>query len=237
MSSLQPAVDWDRVEAVVFDVDGTLYDQRCLRGKILLDLLISCLRRPAMVQTIRRLQTFRRVREELAKRERPGIARLQFEEAARRLNCSSELLEAEVEDWIYRRPLVHLPRCRFKGVSRFFDVLRSSGRRIAVWSDYPAVEKLKVLGLEAEVVVSGQDPEVDRLKPHPAGLRQALDRLGLDPGSILVVGDRQERDAAAADRAGAPWLLKARAKRREQNQFESFEELIADLEAAARSHR
>ena len=46
-------LDWRRAELVVFDVDGTLYDQSCLRRRMIRQLLLHCLRRPRQAAVLR----------------------------------------------------------------------------------------------------------------------------------------------------------------------------------------
>ena len=204
------AVDWHRVRAVVFDVDGTLYDQRKMRLRMAGELALRCLVHPAALTEIRILKTFRRLREELAEQETAGIGRLQYEGTARRLRLPPARVEAAVEEWMFERPLRHLAACRHARVSRLFSALRDRGRRIGIWSDYPARAKLEAMGLTADSVVSAIDPEVNRMKPHPAGLARTLELLSVSPQEALMIGDRDERDGEAARRLGCPYLLLVR---------------------------
>lgn len=204
-----PVVDWQRVRGVVFDIDGTLYHQRRMRLRMARELALRCLTRPATLAEVRILATFRRQRETLADEEAEGIGRLQYERPAGALGLPAARVEAVVAEWILERPLRHAALCRRAGARRLFATLRASGRHVAVWSDYPAAGKLAAMGLEAEVVVTAEDPEVDRLKPQPAGLVRVLDLLGLSPAEALMVGDRDERDGEAARRLGCPYLLLA----------------------------
>ena len=205
-----PAVDWRRVRVVVFDVDGTLYDQRALRLRMARELVLRCLARPATLRDARILKTFRRLREKLADEEATGIVRLQYERPAKRLRLPPGRVEAVVEEWILTRPLRHVAACRQPGVRRLFAVLGASGRRVGVWSDYPAAGKLEALGLTADAVVCANDAQVDRLKPRPEGLARLLERFGTAPAEALMIGDRDERDGEAARRLGCPYLLLAR---------------------------
>lgn len=216
-----PGFEAQRLDAVIFDVDGTLYEQAPLRRRMAAELLLHLLRRPWRAGLLRRLQTFRRERERISERELEAAGRLQYELAAARLGIAPERLRAEVEEWIERRPLRHLAACRVPGARRFFAFLRTRDVRIAVLSDYPAVAKLAALGLEGDVVLSAVDPEVDRFKPHPAGLELALERLGTPPGRCLVIGDRDDRDGASARRAGVGCLLRG-------TDFRSFVELLPE---------
>jgi phosphoglycolate phosphatase/putative hydrolase of the HAD superfamily len=201
--------DRGRWDAVIFDVDGTLYEQGPLRRKMAIELLAYCALRPWRVGLLRRLQTFRSERERLSDERAPGVGWLQYERPASRLGVPPEILEREVGEWMERRPLRHLASCRVAGVRRFFGELHTFGIRIGVLSDYPAQAKVEALGLSADVVVAGVDPEVDRLKPHPAGLEAAIARLGVAHDRCLLIGDRDDRDGECARAAGVACLLRS----------------------------
>src|SRR3546814_17140837 len=64
MPMVRNPVDWDNIDLVVFDMDGTLYDQRRLRARMLMALAGEAVRsRTLRVPAV--LQTFRRCRETL----------------------------------------------------------------------------------------------------------------------------------------------------------------------------
>ncbi len=225
-----PAVDWQRVRGVVFDLDGTLYDHGPLRRRMAAELLRRCLR-PGGLRAVRLLHSFRRAREELAEQEATGISRRQYEEPARRLGLTAPRVEAVVREWMFERPLRHLAPTRRPGAAELFAALRAGGRRVGVLSDYPAAAKLEALGLACDAAVSAVDPEVDRLKPHPAGLARLLARLELAPAETLVVGDRDERDGECARRLGCPYLILSRRPTTE-HEFASFPDLLSSLAAS-----
>ncbi|CAN7321509.1 MULTISPECIES: HAD family hydrolase [Ensifer] len=201
-------VDWDRVRLVVFDLDGTLYDQRRLRARMLLRLVADAARRCSL-GTIRILRAFRDCREELGDALATDVAARQYELTAERCGQSPESVRKTVEEWIERRPLDLLPACRCRGVERVFAGLAVQGKTIAVLSDYPASEKLKALGLGASIVVSAMDPEVGALKPHPAGLAHVLNRAQVPAEQAIMIGDRVERDWAVAQSHGMRALIRS----------------------------
>lgn len=211
--------------AVIFDVDGTLYDPRPLRRRMALELLWAGLTTKEGLAQIRQLRTFRRERERLAEEEAEAIRSAQYERPAALLGVEAEAVRRVVEDWMEERPLANLRGCRFPGVGSLFAELAAAGVTVAVLSDYPAVGKLEALELSADCVVSAVDPEVDRLKPHPAGLRRVLELLGLSPSECLVIGDRDERDGEVARRVGTDYLLKA-GRRLSGRHFSDFRELL-----------
>jgi phosphoglycolate phosphatase/putative hydrolase of the HAD superfamily len=211
---------------VVFDVDGTLYDQRALRRRMRLALLGHCLTRPAGLGLLRTLQAFREVREELSEKASEDIGRLQYETPAALLGLSPDAVRVAVESWMHERPLLYLRRCRYPGVERLFAVLRASGRKIAILSDYPAEAKMRALELEADVYVSATDANVQRLKPHPLGLQRVLERVGAVPEECLYIGDRDERDGECARRLGVSYLLKTQTATGLSNAFHRYDDLV-----------
>jgi FMN phosphatase YigB (HAD superfamily) len=212
------------LQAVVFDVDGTLYDGAALRRTMLAELLLHCAGDPRRLPILRTLQVYRREREHLADEEALDISRLQYERPAHRLGMSPGEVRRTVDPWIHERPLRHLARNRIPGTRRLFGRLRNRGQKIAILSDYPAASKLAALDLRADRTVCATDPGIDRLKPHPAGLVFLLDELGLSPGECLLIGDRDDRDGEVARRLGAPFLLRTNTPR-EDHHFRDFVDL------------
>lgn len=212
---------------IVFDVDGTLYDQRRLRRRMALELLKHLAWSPAGRRKIRILQVFRRTRETLAEQEAENITMRQYEDPAGELGISADEVRAVSQEWIDQRPLPFLAKCAEPGVAEFFLGLRRAGRMIAVLSDYPALDKLDAMKLSADLVVSASDPGVGRLKPHPRGLEVLLERSQVSPADALFIGDRLERDGLCARRCEVPFLLKAGRQAGSIEGFGSYYELAA----------
>lgn len=223
------SIDWQHIRLVVFDVDGTLYDQRCMRRRMIAELVRHCVVHPGDLRLLRLIGRFRRSREQLAEQEVEGIAELQYRRLAGELGMEIPVLRQQLEVWMLERPLKHLRRCRYDSVERFFAALKQRGKTIAVLSDYPAREKLAALGLEADILVSAVDPEVDRLKPHPAGLERVLSLARLSPQESLLIGDRDDRDGESARRIGMPYLLKCVGAPPDGGRFADFSELLSSL--------
>ncbi len=205
-------IDWDAVDLVVFDLDGTLYDATRLRAVMGAWLLADAARRRSMA-TVRALAAFRRVREALGDASARGpvaFEALQYRLAAQQAGCSPDAVRRWVEEWMEQRPLRWLRACRRRGAEPLFARLRQAGKQVAVLSDYPARKKLQALGLQADVVAWAGDAGVGRLKPDPRGLQAVLRRCGVPPARALMVGDRADRDGEAARRAGVPALLLSR---------------------------
>jgi FMN phosphatase YigB (HAD superfamily) len=199
------STDWNDIRLVVFDVDGTLYSQRRLRALMARDLLIHAARTRSLDAVIV-IRAYRRIRERLSERDVADFEPLLVAETATATGCSLAQVSALVAEWIERRPLPYLLRSSYPGVSELFAGLRRKGKIVGIFSDYPAAAKLAALGLNADHIVCASDQGVGALKPNPRGLVVMLDRAGVDSQRTVVIGDRVDRDGAAATQIGA-WPL------------------------------
>ena len=189
------------IEAVVFDVDGTLYEQSGLRRAMLLRLIRAYAFHPLQGRKASRvIGAYRRAQEELRFCTSADPAQQQAAVAAGRAGVSTEECERIATRWLHHEPLRVLARYRRADLVETLGELRANGIRLGVVSDYPADDKLAALGIRQffDVVVSAQDPDVGAFKPNPRGLQVCLARLGVRAEHALYVGDRPETDAAAA---------------------------------------
>jgi putative hydrolase of the HAD superfamily len=207
------AFDARRVKAVIFDVDGTLYRQAPLRRAMAVRLLRAHLLHPIRgLGTMRALSAYRNAQEHL--RAEPGDSDLngaQLRYAAERTGLDPDTIAADVTRWMDTAPLELLPRFVQPDLEDLLQSLRAWGLGLGVLSDYDAGPKLDALGIRGrfDVVVCAQQPEVSAFKPDPRGLQFAVDRLGVDAGDALYIGDRPDVDAVAAAAAMVPCAILA----------------------------
>ena len=205
------------IRAVLFDVDGTLYHQGPLRVAMACELgLVPCVTAgPAHARaTWRVLRTFREVREALRAHgcaDAP-LEHLQYAETAQRTGVDVDTVRSVVDEWIFRRPLRYLVRVRRAGLVSALSALEADGLRAGVFSDYPAGDKLRALGIDRYIGlrVCATDPDVNAFKPHPRGFLAACDRWGLRPDEVAYVGDRTDVDVPGAVAAGLPCAIVGR---------------------------
>jgi HAD superfamily hydrolase (TIGR01509 family) len=204
-----------RIRAVLFDLDGTLYDQRRMRILMAMELAAMLVRRPFRApRDLRTLSAFRKAQESLRHdRSGPGPT-AQLEVAAARLRMPLAEVEAVTTEWMTERPLKHMARCRAAGTIELLASLQARGIELGVLSDYPAAAKLHALGIASSfsVVLCAADPEVGAFKPDPRGFLAAADRWQLAPAEVLMVGDRADADAAGAAAAGMPCVIIGRSQ-------------------------
>lgn len=205
--NMLPRIDWSSVKIVIFDVDGTLYDQRKLRMYMLIELLQYYFLHPRQLRDLKILRDFRREREKHAFDTVANIEAAQYNWCALASGVSTEKVYSVVQKWIYKAPLRYIRYCQYPGVSELFENISRRGIKIAVFSDYPAEEKLDALGLHACCIVCSTDRDVDRLKPNSRGLLHISQILRVPVKQCLFIGDRNSHDGECARRAGMPYLI------------------------------
>ena len=218
------------IQAVLLDVDGTLYHQGMLRALMATEIASF----PFMAGSINRayhvlriLKCFRKGREELRSSNMPvmPLVDLQYHVVGERTGMSPNAVETVVREWIYQRPLKYLRFCKRRGMQEFFNLVSEKGLRTGVFSDYPVRAKLQQLGIQTPLSVElcATDPEINAFKPNPKGFLRACQLWDLDPCEVLYVGDRPEVDASGANAAGMPCVIFSRSRSRENNRASGWQ--------------
>ena len=202
-----PARRFERPNAVLFDLDGTLYDQSPLRRTMLVELMRHAARSPrAGRRILRRLRQFRQTRENLRALgdSAPSLEEVQYSEPAAQIGEDPAALRDTVIEWMHRRPLEHLERFAKPKLAATLERLERVGLDLGVFSDYPPSAKLEALGVAGRfpVQLSATDPGINAFKPHPKGFLVGAKALGGGPSDVVYVGDRDDVDAGGADAAG-----------------------------------
>jgi len=217
--------DWRDIRLVAFDVDGTLYRQRPLRLRMGRDMAIHTIAKCDR-NAISVVSTYRRIRERLAAEEVVEFERVLIAETAMATSMSPERVQAIVSEWIETRPLRYLRSCLFSGVPQLFAGLQRAGKKIGIFSDYPATEKLAAMGLAANHVVAASD--VGLLKPHARGLQLLMAAASATARETLYIGDRVDRDGVAGQRAGVRILIRSSKPIEAFQTFKTFHDPLFD---------
>jgi FMN phosphatase YigB (HAD superfamily) len=228
---MDTTIDWSTIHCVIFDVDGTLYDKRILRGFMFRELWRHAVTRPAHWKDLRVIKTFRQQRIRHRCDAVECLEKSQYEWAARRCNVSADAVRVIVSDWMHVRPLQYLPRCKYDHLDGFLSALEARGIATAVFSDYPAEQKLGVLGVSVAHAVSATDSAVNRLKPDPRGLHYLADLLRVQVDQCIYIGDEEELDAECARNAGMRSLILRTRKANRPGYFRNYLELTDQLTA------
>jgi HAD superfamily hydrolase (TIGR01549 family) len=194
---------------LLFDVDGTLYRQGMLRMLMTMRLLKALARNPFKTYgKIKILSAYRNEMELL--RCKNGInPDKQLTNTIQKVGYSSRAVHECIDVWFKTEPLKHMKRCSRKDMIKLIKDKGKTPMRLGVYSDYPAVDKLKELGIYQcfNTVICSQDEDVKALKPSPRGFMVAAKKMGLKPDQVLYIGDRYEVDAVGAKNAGMQFLI------------------------------
>jgi putative hydrolase of the HAD superfamily len=182
-------------EAVVFDVDGTLYDNWRMYLRSL----------PFAVSHIRLIVAFNRVRKRI-RGIRPinDFYTLQAEMLAEELGMGTEDARALINRSVYEKWESKLEGMPVNpGVPELLTYLREeSGLKSGVLSDFPIERKLRLLGLEEGWDLAISSEEIGYLKPNPEPFEEVARRLEVRPEAVLYVGNSYRYDVLGSKAVG-----------------------------------
>jgi HAD superfamily hydrolase (TIGR01549 family) len=177
------------VEAVIFDVDGTLIDSVDLHARAWQEIFLRY-----GVKT-----DFQAVRSQIGKGGDKLVKVFLSEEQVKR---QGEEIEAERTKLFTREYLRQVKP--FAALPGLFERLRDDGIKIAIASSAKDEELevyKKITGIEPFLDAGASSDDVSNSKPDPDIFLTARKSLGIDPGSIIAIGDTQY-DAESAGKAG-----------------------------------
>jgi len=220
--------NWSEIEAVVFDVDGTLYSQKTLRLLMLKELSLFYIQHPQRIKELLILSEFRKNRERLSLQECNDIITLQYQNVANKFDSTEDQVKEIIDEWIHQRPLKFLNRCKFSECNLFIETLKNRDVAIGVLSDYDAANKLESLEIKADAIVSAEEKDVNVLKPQTKGMEKIISLLGSSIHRTLYIGNRVEMDGECAKRIGMQYLNKSNSD--SKNSFSCYSKLIQSIE-------
>mgnify|MGYP002623746114 CR=1 FL=1 len=186
-------------KAVIFDFDGTLYDNTGIGPALLLS---NPIRLPFLLAE-------RDTRKRLKGRdfESPENFRRDFYgRAAKKAGTKQETFARWYEERYLRRMARVLRQKRFSPrpqILEVFQALSQRGKKIALYSDYASIkERALSCGVPKEALDLCQgfysSDDFGCLKPAPRAYLQIAANLGARPKDCLVVGDRDDTDGFGA---------------------------------------
>lgn len=199
-------MDKNKYELYVFDVDGTLYFQNKVRMIMAGRLISYYLCHINRFKDLFIIKDFRSLRDKAE--DTDGLYKL----TANKNRVSEDRVKEVIRKWIYDNPLDAVKSARDDKLCKLINELMLNGKKVAIWSDYFADDKLKVLGVECENVYTAEQERVGELKPSPKGLKLIMNDLNIPSDKTLMVGDRMEKDGKAAIAAGCDYIILAKSR-------------------------
>ena len=212
------------LEAVAFDIDGTLYPNIRMYYHAF----------PSFFMHPRLMLNFARVRKEIRKHPvREPFRDAQARMLSRNLGSDYSRVVKLVEEKLYKswehsfRGLKPLP-----GVRETLLYFRRKGLRLAALSDFPVERKLAHLGLEDLMDIAFCSEDSGNLKPHEAPFRRLIHDLDAPPEKILYVGNSYRYDIEGASAVGmrTAWYTRNRDKGAADFAFSRYRELRSWVE-------
>ncbi|NLA93288.1 MAG: HAD family hydrolase [Spirochaetales bacterium] len=194
-----------KLEAVCFDIDGTLYP----KWQTSLYLLPSLFPSPFLAI---KYQMFRR-----GIRRNPdegGEAQSHAEFLEKQATLMGSSVE-RVERQFYKKWRSSFKKIKaYPQVRETFEWLKGLSLKVAILSDFPIEEKLTTLGVADLVDFAICSEQSGYLKPHPKPFLEVSQALGVDPSAILYVGDSYSKDIEGANGVGMYSALIGSGKKR-----------------------
>ena len=186
----------DNYKAVVFDLDGTLYDNKGLPMKLIL----------ADIPNMWVLGAERRARKNLMGRDFGSAAAVYDALFAEMARVKWNLTPDKARRWYQDKymplqvTLLHMYFQLRPLAVELLEAIRARGLRVILYSDYGhEIEKAQALGIPANLfdgIVSAA--KMGGLKPCRQSMERLLKEFDLDPATTLYVGDREDTDGQSA---------------------------------------
>ena len=202
------SIHLDSIRGIIFDVDGTLYEQKAVRLGMALLLFRFYLLHPWRIRELWGLALFRKIRE-----NRHFLAVPMPEQIAavsKKIGLPAERLQGTIQKWMFEKPLPLIAKHARQPVLTFLHRMQTEGKRIIIYSDYAPEEKLQVLGIVPDAVFFPGKAGINALKPSREGMQSILRAVSLPAEQLLFLGDREEKDGESARMVGIPFFLVSR---------------------------
>lgn len=191
-----------KIKAVIFDFDGTLYDQKGFAFKLIATDLKNAFKAKAERDVRKKIRD-----TDFGNHEK--FLENFTEYSAAKINMDPE----KYRDWYINTYMPHFINVLSKWKSRpqvniVFETLKNNKIKTAIFSDYgftkERCEALKINLKNVDVIISAE--EIGVLKPAKRGFTEVALALKVKPEECIVIGDRIDTDGEGAKRCGMKFI-------------------------------
>lgn len=186
--------DLGEIEAIAFDIDGTLYPQWRLTVRAIF----------RYISHIFLFLFYGLVRNDMHKLpQHNNFREVQAEKMSKWMGCTPEQAEEKLNKVVYRglEPyFLDLP-C-YSDVFETFEKLKKAGYKLALLSDFPPEQKGDIWGVKKYCDVILGTEQLGALKPDPYSFFKMAEELNVESSKILYVGNSKKYDVKGAHNAG-----------------------------------
>ncbi|MBQ4481736.1 MAG: HAD family hydrolase [Lachnospiraceae bacterium] len=200
-------------ELIIFDMDGTLYFQKGMQIRMALRLICHALSGKRGIRDLKLILKYRKLREEWDTELSLDEDKL-FEKLSEVTRVPADTAQGIIQEWMFERPMDAVRLCRDEELVKTIDKLRAEGKNVCIYSDYPTEDKVRAVGLSGRIPQYYVGMEgIKTMKPNPSGLFYIMSCYPeTERSKVIMVGDRADRDKAAADGAGIKSIILGRFK-------------------------
>ena len=193
------------IDAVAFDIDGTLYRNSVFYTRVL----------PHYLKHWHFFRKFNKVRIMLRNDERNekgynDLFRTQIGFLAKELGCTMQEAEDKLNDIVYEglRPYFEkINACH--GAVELIQKLKAAGFKIALLSDFPPEQKGDIWGIKQYCDLLLSSELIGALKPSSKPFEELAEKLEVPAERILYVGNSHKYDVEGPKKLGmkAGWFI------------------------------
>lgn len=182
------------IDAIAFDIDGTLYPQWALTVRAL----------PRYIRHGEFFLHYGLVRHALHKLPvQADLHKTEIAMLARRVGQSEAFVEQKLDSLVYTGLAPYFQKVApYPFIKETFSKFKSAGLKIALLSDFPPDQKGDVWGVRQYCDVILGTEELGALKPDPHPFLKMAEALGVSASKVLYVGNSAKFDIDGAHNAG-----------------------------------
>jgi FMN phosphatase YigB (HAD superfamily) len=197
--------DNDDLKGVICDLDGTLYRQKPVRLHMFFALLGHYVAHIDKLQQLYGIYLFRKIREREDFRQTSYSSQIEY--VSEKVKLGKEELDNVIQYWMFEYPLRWVGRYADNYLISKLKEVQDRGVKVIIYSDYPADDKLEVLGIKPDYVFYPGISGIDSLKPSKEAMDLIVREVGIASGELVYIGDRQEKDGVSAQLVGISFAL------------------------------